>query len=248
MSKTMQWAGAAALLVAAGSGHASLINRGGGMIYDTVNNITWLADMNYAVTSGYAAANAGGTGSNQVLADGRMGLDAANIWASNLVYGGFDDWRLPTLNPADTSCSGSLNPNGGFPPVGNFPRQYYGSHCTGGEMSHLFVADLGNLSGSVLNQAGDTAEQVANMAMFSHVRSYAYWSGTLFAPGPTFAWLINTASGVQAFDSRDTAAFALAVRTGDMAASIPEPQTLMLTLLALTGAVVTRRRRIGKGS
>jgi hypothetical protein len=33
-----------------------LINRGGGMIYDTTANITWLADMNYAYTSGYVAS------------------------------------------------------------------------------------------------------------------------------------------------------------------------------------------------
>jgi hypothetical protein len=33
------------------------------------------------------------------------------------------------------------------------------------------------------------------------------------------------------------------VRPGDVAADVPEPQTLALTLLALGAAVVTRRRR-----
>ena len=54
------------------------------MIYDTTRNITWLADMNL---------------------NGRMSWDVATAWANNLVYGGFADWRLPTLNPLDASCT-----------------------------------------------------------------------------------------------------------------------------------------------
>ena len=42
-----------AIAMAAGQAQAALENRGGGMIYDTVNNVTWLADMNYAKTSGF---------------------------------------------------------------------------------------------------------------------------------------------------------------------------------------------------
>lgn len=43
---------AAALSVAALSAQAALVDRGSGMIYDTTRNITWLADMNHARTSG----------------------------------------------------------------------------------------------------------------------------------------------------------------------------------------------------
>ncbi|MFI3198512.1 MAG: hypothetical protein QX196_09345 [Methylococcaceae bacterium] len=32
---------------------ASLVARTGGMVYDDVNNITWVADANLAQTSGY---------------------------------------------------------------------------------------------------------------------------------------------------------------------------------------------------
>jgi hypothetical protein len=78
-----------------------LINRGGGMIYDTTANITWLADMNYAYTSGYVASGVapGSAGENTIWTDGRMSWAAAKNWADNLVYGGFSDWRLPTVNP-----------------------------------------------------------------------------------------------------------------------------------------------------
>ncbi len=50
--------GLAATLVGAalaGTAQAGLIDRGGGMIYDTTQNITWLADWNYAQTSGWDA-------------------------------------------------------------------------------------------------------------------------------------------------------------------------------------------------
>ena len=46
------WATAAAMVALSGAAQAALVNRGGGMIYDTTRNITWLADMNYAATSG----------------------------------------------------------------------------------------------------------------------------------------------------------------------------------------------------
>lgn len=75
--------------LASGAAQAALIDRGGGLIYDSDLNITWLADANYAQTSGFDA-------------DGRMTWSAANAWAAGLTYGGYSDWRLPT---SDT-CSG----------------------------------------------------------------------------------------------------------------------------------------------
>ena len=52
------------------------------MLYDDILNVTWLSNANYAKTSGYDA-------------DGRMTLNDAKNWASNLSYGGYNDWRLP---------------------------------------------------------------------------------------------------------------------------------------------------------
>jgi hypothetical protein len=232
------WLAAAAMVALTGAAQAALVNRGGGMIYDTTRNVTWLADMNYAFTSGYATTNAGGTGRNEILANGRMGWDAAVAWADQLVFGGFSDWRLPTLNPADTTCSNNQNPGGGF------PNQYYGTGCTGGELSGLFVTELGNKANeSVLNQVGDTAEQIANLALFSNVQSNRYWSGTEYAPNPDVAWRFGTNVGFQVNVGKDNALYAVAVRPGDVTASVPEPQTLALALLALGATVVARRRR-----
>jgi len=68
--------------------NANLEVRPGGMVYDDVLNITWLADANYATTSGYDS-------------DGRMSWDEAMTWAASLNVGGVSDWHLPT---ADTTC------------------------------------------------------------------------------------------------------------------------------------------------
>lgn len=218
--KTLKtWAAAAAILTLTGAAQAALINRGGGMIYDSTRNITWLADMNYAMTSGHDA-------------DGRMTWTAAKAWADNLTFGGYSDWRLPTLNSADTSCTGGFGVGIGF-------------DCTGGELSGLFVTDLGNKANeSVLNQVGDTPLQIANLALFSNVRSFGYWSGTEYAPLPLFAWGFGTSVGYQGYGVKGDALYAVAVRPGDVAASVPEPQTLALALLALGATVVARRRRL----
>lgn len=199
------------------TGHAALEDRGGGLIYDTTRNITWLADMNFAKTSGQDA-------------DGLMDWTAAKTWADSLVFGGYSDWRLPTLNPADTSCTGASGPGTGY-------------NCTGGELSGLLVTDLGiKPLESVLNPAGDTAEQIANLALFSNVQSLAYWSGTTYAPNPIYAYYIYTSIGSQGSTGKDVPLYAMAVRPGDVAV-VPEPQTYAMMLLGITALMVAVRRR-----
>jgi hypothetical protein len=73
------------------STHAELIDLGGGMIYSTDLDLTWLQDANYARTSGYSS-------------DGLMTWDGANTWVTNLIYGGLGGWRLPTM---DTTTAGN---------------------------------------------------------------------------------------------------------------------------------------------
>lgn len=70
---------------------AALIDRGGGLIYDDILNVTWLQDINYAKTSGYDS-------------DGSMTFSDANAWAQNLIYYdsardiSYDSWRLPSMD------------------------------------------------------------------------------------------------------------------------------------------------------
>jgi len=66
--------------------NATLYDRGGGLIYDDVLDITWLSDAHYVNTS-QTAINPDSYG--------RMQWQDAMIWAADLEYGGYDDWRLP---------------------------------------------------------------------------------------------------------------------------------------------------------
>jgi hypothetical protein len=70
--------------LAFGRADAALIDRGGGLIYDTDLDITWLQDANY-----YGV---------------RMNWDDAVAWAAGLNFGGYDDWRLPKVGPANGSA------------------------------------------------------------------------------------------------------------------------------------------------
>lgn len=76
---------------------ATLIDKGNGLIYDDDLNITWLQDANYF----------GAT----------MTWDEAYLWADNLVFQNYDDWRLPI---SDTCVD---------------------NNCVGSEMGHLFYSE-----------------------------------------------------------------------------------------------------------
>jgi len=124
----------AVVLGLSGTANATLIDRGGGLIYDTDLNITWLQDANFAKTSGYDT-------------DGYMTWGNAKAWADSLVYQGYADWRLPTI--ATLYHGWTTNPNGEYNhlslvdqtnqthpgPFNNFALQYYwtkdSSWCVG---------------------------------------------------------------------------------------------------------------------
>ena len=83
---------------------------------------------------------------------------------------------------------------------------------------------------------------LAQVTQFTNVQPVFYWSGTEISPG-ILAWGFNPDFGFQLDDVQGSQLFAVAVRPGDVAASVPEPQTLALALLALGAMVVARRRR-----
>lgn len=130
--KLWEIATAATVIMASTSANAALVSRLGGLAYyDTEADLTWLADANYAQTSGFDE-------------HGPMTWTAANSWAAGLTVGGFDGWRLPDTLQPDASCDSQI----GSASSGSVS---YGYNCTGSEMGNLFYNVLGNSAGSLTN-------------------------------------------------------------------------------------------------
>jgi hypothetical protein len=149
---------------------AQLLSRAGGaMVYDTEQNITWLADANYADTQ-YKQSN------------GRLGFEAGRMdhrdalkWVSELVYAGVSGWRLPKTKQPDTSCERQTV-------VGS-----HGFFCTGSEMGHLFYGDSDHgLGGKEQNHINLIHNQ--NFQLFHNISDYGvYWYSDDFPSLPFIA-------------------------------------------------------------
>lgn len=208
MTKTKLFAGLAAGLLTLGSAQAALLPRANGtMVYDTVTDLTWLTD-----------ATLGGL---RTQAD-------AKAWAEGLSFGGFDDWRLPTVAPVNGIALQLDYAEDGSTDIG------LNNAGLNTELGHLFHVSLGNSSGS-LTQTGS----FIGLADPANPIGPVFWTSTASEPGWALAFFMGM--GAQEQLSTDTLAQAWAVRVGDVAA-VPEPGSLVLMLGGLL-AIATRRRR-----
>lgn len=190
--------------------HAQLIDRGGGLIYDNVQNITWLANANYAKTSGHDD-------------DGRMTWGEANAWADSLVFhdavrnASYHYWRLPKLS--DLGSPGCNYSYGGT-------DCGYNVDTTSSELAHLYYVTLGNkglvnTNGQQQNDYGliDDAANPNDETLFSNLESDYYWFGTPYNQSGTLAWSFRLATGEQYYHpAAASLMLAWAVRDGDVAA------------------------------
>jgi len=197
------------------SANAALQDNGDGTVTQVKNDgstLMWLQDANYAMTSGYDS-------------NGYMNWSNAVTWADNLLFAGYDNWRLPSTLVPDSSCttsSGSGLPNTGL--------------CSGSEMGSLFWDE------------GITAYPDPS-SPFNNVGS-AYWSGTadssnsayMFFFGVHTPWtsgdqdVFNSSFGLRAWAVRDISP-----------AVVPEPISSSLFILGgtlLAGRRYLRRKKI----
>ena len=205
-------------VVVSSSSHAALYDRGNGLIYDDVLDITWLQDANYAQTSGYES-------------DGYMNWWDASAWAAQLEYGGYDDWRLPS--------------------VGNTPT--WGLNVTTGELGHMFYNNLSNTActsgciydgSSILDNVSFTdATPGGGTESFLNVQSLVYWYGEEYAPATTHVWAFGTYDGSQDLTSKGNSTYSWAVHDGDIGfAPVPLPAGIYLFLSGLVGLGLMRGR------
>jgi hypothetical protein len=202
MLKTwMQGMGVAALIGSLSTiAQAELIDRGGGLIYDTDLNITWLADANYGAGSVYD----NGTTDRPSTTDGRMTWENALAWAENLTYYDtvrgitYSDWRLPKTLQPDPSCSTAPT--------------LLGYNCSGSEMGHLFYIELGGTAKQTILSSTNP-----NVALFKNIQEADYWSSTRdVAAYQEPPWAFGFFSGVQSTNAPYLVEYAWAVRDGDV--------------------------------
>ncbi len=196
-----------------GYSQAAFIDVGNGMVYDTLLDVTWLKDANYAATQ---YADSGGV---QGDADGLMSWDSAMAWAAGLTVGGVSGWRLPTINFG--------NPR---------PSQTGESPNAGNEFGWLWQQLAGGLDTLPLDA---DISPFTNLPYLNGSSSSSYWSGLETGPATAERILIDCACWDVYYD-KSFELYAWAVHSGDVA-GVPEPAMLLLMAAGLAGVGVRSR-------
>lgn len=210
-----------ALLIAPAVSTAALVDRGGGLIYDTVLDVTWLSNANV---------------------NGVNNWNDSSNWAADFSYYDsvrnvtYTDWRLPFSLQPDSNCASQTD--AGAP----YGIQSSGHNCTGSEMGHLF-SDLGGVWGQSIATAHND-----NYYLFQNLEPHHYWTSEPYAPNPGNIWFFGWDDGDQSPDDRYGNLYAMLVRPGDVATlATPLPSAMWLFgsgLLGLVGMARARRSRI----
>lgn len=190
-----------------GAAIGDLFDRGGGLIYDDVLDVTWLQDANFAQTSG-------------VDPDGRMTLAEAQQWVSDLTYYDsvrniqYDDWRLP--NATDVGSDGATYTN-------IYEGVDYGYNITTpSELSYMFYQNLGNLAAFTTagfsNNCDTSAPNfcLSNVGPFVNLQSDRYWTSQQYGStfGNTLIFKFN--NGFQQYTANGNVEYVWPVRDGDV--------------------------------
>jgi hypothetical protein len=199
-------------LLVSGVSHAALIDRGGGLIYDDVLDVTWLRDTQHAVTSGFSTTPQLTFGQAQAFADGLEYYDRVRDVTWN-------DWRLPGVSPTASA---------GYDPTGASSELGYMYYVNLG-LSPIYLQDgKGTVKTDVfvdLTNRGYWTGSVLKPDKSIWVFLFGYGNLTTTGAGDLGrVWLVRDGD------------------VGAPPASVPEPGTLALFAAALLALIFVRRR------
>jgi hypothetical protein len=186
---------------------ATLIDRGGGIIYDDQLSVSWLQDGDQAPSPAPSITR----------------WARYNAWAQDLVVRGYDDWRLASMD---------LNADGMVVDCAFVSE----TACRDNEYGHLFYYGLGGSSGQ-----DKTGDQIApGGALLTNIQAFYGWNGP---PTPDWNLFDFRRGGLNA----GVAPYrAWAVRGGD-SVQVPEPSSLVLSIIGLLFGSRIRRRLVSLG-
>jgi hypothetical protein len=195
--------------------------------YDSSSNLTWLADANAVVTTGYTYPVPPGAPLDWFQNSAGLTDDAVYGWLQHLNSTGVTGWRLPSVQVTQV-CDNSPHMN-----------------CWGEP-----VAGTSELEGLIKQTLGNTAGTLNNSGSFSNILNDTYWTSATVYAGPgkdTGVVFFNPVAQTYftAVLAGSPHAQVWAVHTGDVQA-VPEPATTGLMLLGGVMAVTVARRRTVK--
>ncbi len=232
--------------------NAALWDRGNGLIYDDVLNITWMQDASYYTTLKYGGLE-GGSGGTGGLAE-NINWYAAKNWVDNLVYAGYSGWRLPRTLPLNgVEYTGVLYPDyKGQADAGwniSAPGTLYAG-STASEMAYMFHNNLGNNSfydqWGYSRNVGDfglvNSGPFINIMVGTPVQYFGYWSESYDGRNPGDPWVYYFGLGYQLSRNENELHYVWAVHDGDIGATTPIPTAFWLLGSGLLGLLGVRRK------
>ncbi|HFD32637.1 MAG TPA: DUF1566 domain-containing protein [Gammaproteobacteria bacterium] len=186
---------------------AQLYSRANGMmIYDSDQDITWLANANYAATQYAESCGKQPLPGGVVDSEGGMDWYTAVEYVKALSFGGYDDWRLPKSLQPDTTCDDQSKVVGS-----------YGFNCTGSELGNLFHVGLGGQPGKSIVDVHNE-----NFDLFKNIETRTYWYDNQWEVAPLIARNLHMDLGFQNANAKSVHLIVWPVRDGDVADEIKQ--------------------------